>query len=177
MDATGGKAIAEFLPNESREVIADETVQDTTRFLGTTQILIDATGVFDARLDGVSGDLVEGDALRMFQSTRLGDMPRDRFALAVGVGREVDFARLLGEAGEGGDDMFFSGRDFVVWLEVVLYVDRLAIALRQIANVSHRGDDAVFFTEIFLDGFRLRRRLNDDEFHRKIFNVQRSIFN
>ena len=41
----------------------------------------------------VFGDFVQLDALGVVELQELGQMPRDRLALAVGVGREVDFAR------------------------------------------------------------------------------------
>ncbi len=46
--------------------------------------------------------------------------------------------------------------------EVVVDVDA-ELALRQIADVSHRRDDLVVAPEIFVDGLRLRRRLDHDE--------------
>ena len=37
------------------------------------------------------------------------------------------------------------------------------LALRQIADVPHRGDDFVIPAQIFVDGLRLRRRLHHDQ--------------
>ena len=54
--------------------------------------------MFYAFGDGVSRDFVESDALGALQSAGFRDVPRDRFAFAVGVSGEIDFARLFGEA-------------------------------------------------------------------------------
>ena len=46
-------------------------------------------------------------------------------------------------------------------LEVFADIDA-QLALRQIPDVAHRGDDLVIASEIFVDGLRLRRRLHHD---------------
>ena len=45
-------------------------------------------GCGQGRLDGALGDLVEDHAIGVVELQRLGDVPGDRLALAVGVGRE-----------------------------------------------------------------------------------------
>ena len=47
LDATSRESVAELGPNESRQVIAEEAVEDTTRFLSLFQIVINFTRVFD----------------------------------------------------------------------------------------------------------------------------------
>ena len=42
---------------------------------------------------GVFRDLVQFDALGMIELEHLGEVPRDRFAFAVGIGREEDVGR------------------------------------------------------------------------------------
>ena len=60
------------------------------------------------------------------------------------------------------EDLLAAGDDFVRRLEPFVDVDA-ELALRQIADVPHRGDDLVVLAEIFVDGLRLRRRLDDDQ--------------
>ena len=62
-----------------------------------------ARGDGDRLLDGAAGDLVEDHPLHRHPGREhLGEVPGDRLALAVLVGREVDLARVAHEATELG---------------------------------------------------------------------------
>lgn len=41
LNAPGGESVAKFFPNESREIVADEAIQNAPCFLGATEVLID----------------------------------------------------------------------------------------------------------------------------------------
>ena len=105
----------------------------------------------------------------------LGEVPGDRLAFAVLVGREVDLARVADEAAELGDLLALLPRDDVKRLEVVVDVDaearpRLGLEgrrdvggrSRQVADVADRRLDDVVTAEIARDGLGLRGGLDDD---------------
>ena len=81
--------------------------------------------------DGLARDLVEHHALhRHLRLEHLEQVPRDRLALAVLVGREVDLARVLQRRLELGDDVLLVVGDDVDGREVVVDVDPEASDLR-----------------------------------------------
>ena len=89
-------------------------------------------------------------------------MPADRFAFAIGVGRDVDVRRVLRGVLQLLDDLLARHERLVLFGEVVVDV-HTQLALRQIADVAHRRDHLVVAPEIFVDGLRLRRRFDHDE--------------
>ena len=117
----------------------------------------------DAVLDALLRDLVELDALdrELAALELLREVPRDRLAFAIGVGREQDGVGVLGGRLELGEDLLLALDDLVRLGEVVLDVD--AHLLGQILDVTLGGEDLVAGAEVLLDGLRLGRRLDDDE--------------
>ncbi len=93
---------------------------------------------------GFLRDLVEQHAVDVWVGgpNLLGDVPGDRLALAVRIGRQQDLARLLGRGLDIRDHLLLSLDDHVVGLEVVLDVDTHA-GLGQILDVPHRRLDHV----------------------------------
>ncbi len=105
-----------------------------------------------------------------------GEVPADRFALAVLVGREVEHVGVLERVLELLDLLLLLGRDDVERLEVVVDVDaqarpRLLLHLggdvlrrgRQVADVADRGLDHEALGQEGRDRARLGRRFDDDE--------------
>ena len=96
----------------------------------------------------------------------LGDVPGDRLALAVEVGREEDEVRALGRLRDVVDLLAAVVVDDVLGLEVVVDVDAelaLARVLGQVADMAIGGEDAVVVAQVALDRPRLGRRLDDHE--------------
>ncbi len=61
LDAAGGQARADLLPEERADEIADEPVEDPAGLLGVEIMFeIDLAEVLESRLDALFGDLVEG---------------------------------------------------------------------------------------------------------------------
>src|SRR3712207_5466374 len=107
----------------------------------------------DRLLHGVAGDLAELDAvdwLAAWDAGRLSDMPGDRLALAVGVGRQVDRIGRLDRLLERGDDLLFALGHLVDRYEPAVDIDA-EIAFRQVAHVAHRGLDTKTAPQIFLN--------------------------
>ena len=89
-------------------------------------------------------------------------MPRDGFALAVRVRCKIHGVAALGGLFELADELLFSADGLIDRLEVVLDIDA-QLALGQVAQMAHAGLDLVVFAEIFSNGFRLCRRLDDHQ--------------
>ena len=159
-----GQAASHRLPQEGRELVAHDTVQNTAGLLGIDQIHIDGSGLLDGGLDHGLGDLVEGDALDLLHgdTQRVGQMPGNSLALAIRVGCEEDLACVLGLLLDLLDDVALAADVDVVSGEVILdvYAQR---AFGQVADVTHRGDDLVVGAQIALDGACLGGRLHDDQ--------------
>ena len=81
---------ADLLPEERREAVADQAVEDAPCLLGIHQVHVDFAWVGDRRLDSAWGDLVEldsEDGLPTLTGARdLADVPGDSLPLAVRVG-------------------------------------------------------------------------------------------
>src|SRR3954470_13627927 len=139
LHASGGKATTDFIPEERRNLISDQTIEHTARLLRVDKILIDGTGMLESGLHGTLRDLVEGHALNARRSLRLtffgllrslllfstvliefeSQVGGDSFAFAVRVRREIDGVGGGGKLLQLGDNFFFSRDDDVVSLEVI----------------------------------------------------------
>ena len=155
LDAAGGEAVADLLPDETREIVSDESVEDAAGFLSFAEILVDVAGILHCFHHGVFRDLVENNSLRergamlAVELGCLGDVPSDRFSFSVGVGREDDFIGTCGEGADLSDDGFLPGADDIVGDEASSDVDGFEVALRKVSDVSDRSLDGVFSVEIF----------------------------
>ena len=92
----------------------------------------------------------------------IGDMPCDRLALAIRVGREIDVLLVLGGGLDPLDDLRLAGDHVVFGLEAILDVDA-ELALRQIDHMADRRSDLEVRPEVALDSFRLGWRFDDDQ--------------
>ena len=92
-------------------------------------------------------------------------MPADRLALAVGIGGEDQRVGLLGLIGDRLElpDLVRIGLPFHG--EALVRVDR-SVPRRQIADMTIARQHAVTGAQIFLDGFRLGGRFDDDQFQK-----------
>jgi hypothetical protein len=118
--------------------------------------------------DRALGDLAERDptGLRRRDVGCLRDVPGDRLALTVEIGREEDRVGRSRRLRDLGDLLPAVVGDDVFRREIVLDVDSeltLAGVLRQVADMAVGGQDAVVRTEVALDRPRLGGRLDDHE--------------
>src|SRR5437773_5530843 len=163
LDAAGGQPVADLLPEERRHRVAHETVDDAARLLSVHQILVDVTGMLGRVGDRRGGDLVESDApqLALRPADHIRQMPGDRLALAVEVGREPDvrrglrlFAQQPGVfLGVVGDDVLGCERHKV----------DPELRLRQVADMAVGGLDLESGTEHPFEGPGLGRRFHDHQ--------------
>jgi hypothetical protein len=62
LHASGAEAGLHLLPQHGRERVAVEPVEDAAALLGANQVLVDLGRMLERLVDGVLGDLVEGEA-------------------------------------------------------------------------------------------------------------------
>ena len=127
--------------------------------------MIDLARVGDRLLHGIARDLAEldpKDRLAAWNTGGLGDMPGDRLALAIRVGREIDCVSGPDRFLQRRDDLFFAFGYLIHRHEAAVDI-HAQVALGQIAHMAHGRFDAIAGAEIFLNRLRLGGRLNDHE--------------
>ena len=119
LHTTCAQTAADFFPQQWREVETDQIVQSATGLLRIDQVHFDFARMGDGIEDGVFGDFMEHDTLRLdiFQ-TAFGfedfqKMPRNGFAFPIRVGCEVDVFGFFG-TGDDGIDVFAVAADQLV---------------------------------------------------------------
>ena len=176
LDAAGGQARHDLLPQHRRDFVAVEAVEDAAGFLRVDEVHVQLAGVFGGFADGGFGDLVEHHALhRHLRLQGFQKVPGDRFAFAVRVSREQELVGLLELGFEVGDLLFLVRVDDVDRREAVLGVDaefgpRFLLVLGgdvggsagQVADVADGGFHNKVVAQILLDLLRLRRGLHND---------------
>ena len=166
-----GQAAAHLTPQERTELVAHQTVQHAARLLGVEQIFVDGTGVGHALLHTLFGDLVKGDTVGLVgvQPQNIGQMPADGLALAVRVGRQQHAVGVFGLALQLLDELFLALDADVLRGIAMLHINA-QLRCGQIADMAHAGSDLVVIAQIFADGFRLCRRLHDNQFRHFFFS-------
>ena len=98
LHASGADAALDLLPEQRADLVADQPIEHAARLLGVKEIVIELARIVDCGLNGLFGDLVEQHAMNggVGLAEPVGDVPRDRLALAVRVGREIDVLLILG---------------------------------------------------------------------------------
>ena len=164
LNTSGGQTAPNLLPQERRQLIADQTVEDAARLLGVDQIRIDVSRMGDSLLHRLFRDLVEGHALGALiaEIQQLLEMPRDRLALAVRVGCEIDKVALVRRLAQLVDNLVLPLDRDIFRAEIVLNVDSHGFS-RQITQMSHGSLDHVIRAQILPDCFCLCRGLHNDK--------------
>ena len=184
-DQTGGDRLHtarrqlrhDLLPQHGADLVAVETVKDSTRLLGIDQVEVEIARVLERGGDRLLGDLVEDHPLgRDLRLELLQQVPRDRLALAVTVGGQEELVGVLQFVLELAHDGLLVGLHDVEWLEVIVDVDTgtrplLALVLggdlgragRQVAHVTDGGVDHIAVTQVALDLRHLVGRLDDHQ--------------
>ena len=109
-------------------------------------------GVVDRGL----GDLVEHHPLhRHLRLEVLDEMPRDRLALAVFIGREIELGGVLERRTQLFDHRLAALGELVGGLEPVVDIDVQTLA-GQVGDVAHRGAHVVVAAEELRDRLGLR---------------------
>ena len=131
LDAAGRQPRHDLLPQDRRDLVAVEAVEDAAGLLGVDQALVELARVGDGVLDRVLGDLVEDHPVdRDLGLEHLLQVPGDGLALAVLIGGEEELVGLGEQLLELPDLRLLVGVDDVERLEVVLDVDAEAAHAR-----------------------------------------------
>ena len=177
LDPPRAQARLHLLPEQRRQRVAVQPVENAAALLGANEVLVHHARVVERLFDGILGDFVEDDApdghLRL---EHLRQVPADRFTLAVGVGGQQQLRGILHRSLQVRDLLLLVVRDDVVGREVAVDVHAeapplllldllrdLGCGLRQIADVAVARLDPVFRPEETAQRLRLRRRLHDHE--------------
>src|SRR4029077_15866636 len=107
LHAAGRQAAANLLPQQRRQIEADEVVEGATRLLGIHQTERQAARLRHGALHLALRDFVENDAFdglarkiaALFE--QLTQVPGDGFAFAIGVGRQIEILGFLERARYG----------------------------------------------------------------------------
>ena len=166
LHASGAKAVAHLLPNEARQVVANQAVQHAPRLLRIPQVLVYEARVRQSLGNSLLGDFIKNNAFGLLEPQLLADVPGDSLAFAVGVGRQYHLVGDLRQLPELVYHFLFARHDLVVGDKSALDIDCFFIALRQVAHVAHRcAHDKVArlvdFFQILFDCLRFRGRLDD----------------
>ena len=164
LHAAGGDAAPHLVPEQRRELVAHDAIQDAPRLLCLDPVDVDLAGVVEGPLDAVLGDLFEQHPHHRLVAgiEELDEMPADGLTLAVRVRGDVDGVRFLGGTPQLADDLLLVLDGRVGGLEAVVDIDGEPL-LGQIAHVSHRRLHVVGLAQIAVDGACLRRGLDDDQ--------------
>ena len=160
----------QLAPQNRREGEADQIVERAARPVGVDERLVDLARIAHRLLDRVLGHRVEHhavDALVLEQLLALEDLmdvPGDRLAFPVRVGRQDHAVGVLDRAADVAQPLGGLGVDLPAHGEIVVRVDR-AVLGREVPHMAERGVDVVVLAEIFVDGLRLGRQLDDHDFH------------
>ena len=168
LHAAGRQAALHLAPKHRRQAEADEVVERAARLLRIDQVGGDLARMRDRFLDRARGDLGEHDAIERLARQQaaffqdLGDVPADRLAFAVRVGRKEDGVGRLGGAGDGLDVLLVLLDQLVAHGEVALGVDR-AFLRHQVAHVAVGGQDGEVLSEVLVDRLGLGGGLDDKQ--------------
>jgi hypothetical protein len=157
-------------PQHRRQGEADQIVERAARPVGVDQRLVNLARMAHCLLNRVLGHRVEHHAIdplvleQLLALEDFMDVPGDRLALAIGVGREDHAVRVLDRTADVAEALGRFGVDLPAHGEIIVRIDR-AILGREIPHMAERGVNAIVLTQILVDGLGLCRRLDDHDFH------------
>ena len=169
----------DLAPQEGRDLVAVEAVEDAARLLRVHEVRIQVTRVLERALDRFLRDFVEHHAAHgNLRLQDLQEVPRDGLTLAVLISCQEKFVGLLEELLKFGDLFLLVRVHHVIGRETLVDVHGEAAewpllhilgqlgGLREITDVADGGGHVVVGTQVPLDGGCFRRRLHDHELRR-----------
>ena len=179
LHAAGRQGRADLAPQEGRDLVAVEAVEDAAGLLRIHEVGVQIARVFQGALDRFLRDFVKNHAAHgNLRLQDLQEVPRDSLTLAVLISCQEEFVGLLEELLEFGDLFLLIRIHHVVRLEALVHVDSEAAewpllhilgqlgGLREVTDVADGSGYVVVGTQVSLNGGGLRRRLHDHELRR-----------
>jgi len=167
LDPARGQSALDLLPQQRRQIEADQIIERAPRLLRVDQLHRHLTRRFDRFLDGTLSDFMENDSIYVFSFQhvtfieQLDEMPGNRLALAIEVGREIKGIGLLHGLRDRIDMFRVAIDDLVLHFETMRGVYGSFLG-QEVAHMTIRGEDFEILTQVFLDRACLSRRLDDD---------------
>ena len=162
------QSAAHLLPQERGKIEADQIIERAARLLGVDELERQSARLPDRRADGVARDFVEHHAMHVLAveiAARLQDLlevPGDRLALAIRVGRQIQRLRLVQRARDGLDVPLVLVEQLVLHPEAVVGIDR-ALLGHQVTHVPVGGEHLEIAAQILLDRLGLGGRFDYDQ--------------
>ncbi len=172
LHASGREPAGHLLPEDRRDLVADDPVDDPAGLLRLHAGHVDGPRRLEGPLHLRLRDRVERHPLGSIRvdPEHLCEVPRDRLALSVQVGREPDVTGSLGKLPQFRDRAGLVAVDFVGGGEVVLHIHARHRLLRafgrpagQIADVADRRLHHESRPQILLDRLGLGRAFDDHQ--------------
>ena len=163
-------AARQLAPQHRRQGVAHQVIERPAGEVGFDQRFVEVARVGHGLEHGVAGDLVEHHPLDLDAAQRpalfekLHHVPRDRLALAVRVGGEIEVIRPFQGLGDFADAFLRPGVDRPGHGEPIVRQDRSLLG-RKVADMAVGGEDLEVRAEILVDGLGLGRGLDDDYVH------------
>ena len=160
----------QLAPQHRRQREADQVIERPPGEIGLHQRGIDLARMAHRLLHRLPGDGVEHDPLHRLALDHaaaveeLENMPGDRLALAIRIGGEDQPLRGLEGGCDLGDPLGRPAVGLPVHGEIFIGSHR-AVLGRQVADMAVGGKNSEALAEVFVDGFRLGRRFDDDNIH------------
>ncbi len=177
LHTAGAETCLHLLPEHRRERVSVKTIENTAAFLRSNEVLVDVGWMSERLFHRIFGDLVKDDPTDWdFRLENLREMPADRLAFAVRVGRQQQFGGVLYSGLQMGDLLPFVARHDVVRGEIAFDINAEPapfLLLDRFGNFGGRFGKVADMTEARLDSIpvakespkrlRLRGRFDDDQ--------------
>ena len=170
LHAAGRSRAGQLAPQHRGERETDEVIQCAAGHVSIHQRAVDFSRMGHRLCDRLLGNGVEDHALDLliFEGALFlhdfQDVPRDGFALAIGVGCQDQLVGTLERLGDLVETAGGLGIDLPDHLEIRVRIDRSVLG-REVADMTVRGQNLVAGAQIFVDRLGLGRRLDNDEVH------------
>ena len=171
----GAAAARQLAPEHGGEGEADEVIERPPCEIGFDQLLIEIPRVGNGGADRAPGDLVEGDPANIDALERppilqhRADVPGDRLAFPVGVGRQIEGAGALQSFGDRGHLPDAALVGLPIHGEILLRTDGSVLG-RQVADMAEAREHGEAPAEILVYCLSLGGRFdNDDVLHSSLW--------
>ena len=165
LDASCGKALLDFRPQQRADLIANQTIQHTASLLCVHTAHIQLTRSLQRILNGLFGDLVELNTTGLVY-VHIQDackMPGDRLTFTVRVSCEVNLGSIARFLADTGQNIAATTDCNILQFEIVVHI-HANLTLGQIADMALRCLHLIALAEELADRTSLGRRFDNNQF-------------